>query len=123
MTNQIHALDDTKPHGYYREMARDDFKKSKLMVDTTFQKLLLHFKTKKSIDQEADEHHKEILGAIKANQKSWMSYSYDYCRTKALIEVFPSGSMLFAQVTNRCLATMNEKRIKYLKNLLQELKN
>lgn len=107
-------------HDYYKKKAVKNAQDSEQTLKKRFDALILTLKQNLLTGEE--EHDADILESIEQNQKDWIAYRYSFCQSQALIEVYPSTSRLYTQTLNSCIAELNEKRIKYLNNLINEIK-
>lgn len=106
-------------HDQYKKKAIQNAEASKEALQAKYAELVTYIKEHPLTGDEA--HDRNFMETIKQNQKDWMAYQYSYCHTQALAEVYPHTSRLFVQTLNSCLSELNDERLQYLNNLLEEI--
>lgn len=117
----LKAIEEMKSHDYYKKKTIQESQDSKQALKKKFDSIIKQLK--ENLPMGDKDHDKYLIESLEQNQKDWLAYQYSTCRSTSLIEVYPSTSRLYTQTMNSCLAELNKKRIKYLDNLIAELKS
>ena len=107
-------------HDYPRQVVRNRAETSSKAVEEKYTELLQHIR---SGITSGDEHMSETASQLKAAQKSWLRYREDHCELTAYVYVYPAGSRMFASQYHSCVASMNDKRLQFFKNIAYEFQH
>ncbi len=108
------------PYDYYKKKAIQSAQESEKSLQEHFNTLIHRLKENPPTGEK--EHDAYILKSLEQNQQDWLAYQYSYCRSEALIEVYPSSSRLYTQTMHTCLVRLNKERINYLDQLITQFR-
>ena len=101
-----------QPYGPAREKARKAAKESSLKIDKAY--IEVRELIQKSAITGDEDHDAFTLTLFKDSYQQWKKLRDVQCSFNTQLEIYPAGSMLYAQIYNRCIAGKNKKYMKYL---------
>ena len=117
------AQEDDTPHlghDYPRQQLHTAAKLSSKDIEQKSLAVLAAIKARIHPDDEGN-HYTEMAAQFDVEQELWRQYRDSTCLLQAYTYVYPSSSRMFFSQQDACIHEMNDERLRYLDDLLQNL--